>query len=339
MNSYELTKEIDSFLLNISVNKFILGIKLLSSTYEEVVTANQKVIANNSEQTSNLVNQIRIILNKAIQTERNGIDVFAFYEDGKNIFDRVSKLRKAFGKNNHKALLTIEIEIIEILEIYKQHVRRYDADTLYELCKKAHDLDTKLTVMSESYIPLKGALLGSNIEGQLVVVFGNISTSNKYASKLESLQLAYEELCLFCKIDTSEFPFEIIKLESGSPWYVKLAGHPAIIVILTSSLTLGAGYIHEKYILMNEIDKIPKVASAANKVMKLTESLKEQGFEVSEQMEELNKLSVHLAKQLNNLVGDQSKVEINGEEQSIPKMQEQKFLQETKKLEHQTKEI
>jgi len=335
MNSYELTNQIDEFLLEIDQNHYISGINILSQMFDKVSNALEKAIeANKSEQINSAFTSAKNILNQTIHLEKEKIDIFKFYEDGHKIQKALKVLSECMLPENETVFPSLLNRIENSLVLYKKHIRTYNHLSLYALLKEARTIKNDINAIVSLYKPLKNTLLGDVFDDQLVIVLGEVSEVNKYSLKLQSLQNAYDELCHYCNVEASDFPLSIIKLETGSPWYIKLAGHPAIMAILTSSLTLGVTYVHEKYISSSEIEEIPKVAKAANEVLQLTENLKKQGFEVDIQMEELNKLSVKLAKQLNNIVTDQANMEINGNIHSVPDAQTKKYLNETKKLEH-----
>lgn len=334
MNSYQLKKILDNLSNEVENNEYIKGLNHINEGLGSIDQNIEKLLNVPQNEVPGVVNSTRSLLERMVQTEKREIDIFSFYEDGVKLERTLSKLRNVISPDDSYIFSSLIDAINESLLTYKNHIRSYKISTLYKLYKEASIIIEQLGIVLDAYRPLCNTLLGENSDNQIVIVFGHVTESKKYASKLTDLLDSYEEICLCCKIDISEWPLEIVKTESGSPWYIKVAGHPAIIAILTSSLTLGTTYVHDSYLKNNKIDEIPKIASAARDILNLNVELEKQGFDVGVQSEEINRLSIKLAKRLNGLVADQARLEINGNELSIPTSKEQMYLEETKKIEH-----
>jgi hypothetical protein len=334
MNYYEFSKKIESLKSDLKSGHFIILINNLSKYFRVINEEIKNTLSGSNEQALAIIAKTKSILSTAIQFEKENIDPFDAYEQGKRIQNNLNDISKLLKCDESNPLDTASFEIETLMGLHKDHIRGYNHRTLFALSEQAFIVDQTLRGIVDTYLSLKPALLGREADNQLVIVFGKIQNPKDLANKILSVDNIYNEICQYANISISENPLQIIKSESGSPWYVKISGHPLVIAIITALITAGIDYVHHKYTDESKFTEIPKVAKAACEVLKLTEQLQEHGLNVTEQLDELNKLSVNLAKNLNNMVANQPDIEINGEPHSIPKSKIQPFIDETKKIEH-----
>ncbi|MCW5205016.1 hypothetical protein VU02_03725, partial [Desulfobulbus sp. N2] len=167
-------------------------------------------------------------------------------------------------------------------------------------------------------------------------IFGNIASAIDYSIKIRCLIEIYDRIGAKLGVDAQQ-PLKIIKFETGSPWYVKVAGHPITLTIVTNLMIAGSQYIHASYTENYPLNTIPKAAEAADKILKVTSQLKEAGFDVKADESQVNETISILAKELNILVADQFQIEINGKESKISGSSDKYLEQATQVLIEQKK--
>lgn len=160
------------------------------------------------------------------------------------------------------------------------------------------------------------ALEKKNETEELSLVLSSQMNLSEFASKLHSIELIYNELCSLMNVSTAEFPIQIIKIESGSLW-ANVLGNATVIGVVTSIITTWATFAYENYTTDGEISAMPKKAEAIASLLDLSNKLKDQGIEVDDLNDNINKSSVALAKRLNTLISNQAEITINANKLSV----------------------
>ncbi len=162
----------------------------------------------------------------------------------------------------------------------------------------------------------------------LTLNFYDTHTYQDVLVKLNKIDEVYSELCFLFKVSKSEYPLQIIKIETGS-LLVVVIGNLAVIGFFIWLLKESIKFVHRNYTLEGQIESIPKKIDAADKVLNFTKKLEEHGVETSNIKDDLGKSMLKIISPLNELVSNQAKMMISGEEISVGQELEQKYLQDS----------
>ena len=152
-----------------------------------------------------------------------------------------------------------------------------------------------------------------------------------FVNKLASLKSIYAVISILLSISETEHPIHLIKIESGSLW-ARIAGSNDIIKLMTDLIKSSANYVYRNFTKEGKIASIPKNVDAIESVLKLKDKLEKQGIETSEMIEDIQKASVGLSKELRTLLAGQPSIEINGKLYSVGETMQKKYLEESKTL-------
>lgn len=111
-----------------------------------------------------------------------------------------------------------------------------------------------------------------------------------------------------------------------------MLGHSRIVGLIISLTKSAISFIHRNYTREGKIAFIPRELEAAGHVLQFTKKAQEAGLDVSASRENVQKALYSIASKFNDLVANQPSIEVNGEVHSVGQAQEEKFLQETKRL-------
>lgn len=244
-------------------------------------------------------------------------------------FSSIDKLRDGIteisehGFNDISQLNKISEKLHHFGDTYNEYVDNgYRADLANILVMEAKELSSLLEGFKDGLnfyllnIESPVVLEKKNETKKLSLVLSSQMNLSEFASKLHSIELIYNELCSLMDVSTAEFPIQIIKIESGS-LLADLLGNAAVIGVVTSIITTWATFAYENYTIDGQISAMPKKAEAIASLLDLSNKLKDQGIEVDDLNDNINKSSVALAKRLNNLISNQAEITINANKLSV----------------------
>jgi hypothetical protein len=91
-------------------------------------------------------------------------------------------------------------------------------------------------------------------------------------------------------------------------------------------------YLHRNYTRDGKIRNIPKKLEVVDSVLQLEIKLKEAGIDTSQMKDNIQKASVKISQQLNDLLGDESRVKVNEIVYSIGSEQEKRYIKQAELL-------
>lgn len=151
---------------------------------------------------------------------------------------------------------------------------------------------------------------------ELSLFFTSSMSLSAFIMKLSAIDNIYSEVCELLNISSREYPIQISKIESGSLW-ADILGYPKVIALLTSLVESSVSYLHRNFTKEGKISSIPKKAEHIESIIKLSKKLEEQGVDVSEINDNLQKACVVISKNLNSLLAGEPTVTINNKTYSI----------------------
>ena len=161
---------------------------------------------------------------------------------------------------------------------------------------------------------------------QEVTIFLNSNYSYKdFIQKLDAIQEIYSEICLLMSISESEFPLQIIKIESGS-LFVKIFGEAKVIDLFLGFIKDTVSFFYRKFTNEGKIEALSKKSEALEKILALNIKLEQAGIDTSESKELISKSVVILASNLNYLLLGEPEIELNGELMSLDSKLKEKYL-------------
>ena len=121
----------------------------------------------------------------------------------------------------------------------------------------------------------------------------------------------YTEAAVLFRVNETEQPIRIGRIESGS-LLAEVVGNTVVIGLIAKALAEGTKYLHRTYTDEGRIGQIPKNVRSMEALFGLQSGLQEAGIDTSSMSEEIAKGSAKMATCLNQLLGDEPNVVVNG---------------------------
>ncbi len=240
-----------------------------------------------------------------------------------------------FPDASGEVLDVIGSRIQQTYDAYDTFISSYSVRDVIEFSNSARILIITLhTFRKYTYLIKHSLVVSVNIEEGNSKMSLVLSAHNPYRetiAKLTALQTLYDELCRLLNISTSQYPLQIIKLETGSLWAI-IFGESSVVKLITAFIESGVAYLHRNFTTEGKVDAIPKNADVIIALLNLSERLQSSGIDTSVLKENIQQSSVILGKNLNQLLLGEPVVEVNGHVHSVGEEWEAKFLREPKFL-------
>jgi hypothetical protein len=232
-------------------------------------------------------------------------------------------------------LTSLKESLEEFYLAFEKNVGAFDFASMYELLRIAHDIIEKLDIVDDLTVAFKKLLIDEpRIEEgneKMSLYFAAPLRYNELIEKLISIQELYKELCRLLKVSASQYPLEIARLEIGS-WWIKIFGESKVIALMTSLIESGVSFLHRNYTMDGQIQSIPKKAETIERLLELSDKLKEKGIDTKELEENIKHSSVVISNHLNRLLLGEPNVIVNDKKFYIGEELDQKLLLERKTL-------
>ena len=226
-------------------------------------------------------------------------------------FDRVGEV------NNGNEILS---KISSFARTYDDYIQFYDpteASALVFEAKNLSDyLDGFFSVVRDLHASLDGKPLEQSTDSLLTLYLSDSMSLEQFANRLLAIHMLYERLAGLMRVDLTEAPLRLQKVESGSLWS-EVRGHPKVIGFIVDAIKSTASFVYKKFTIQGRIEAIPTKLETLNEVMDFTNRLQAEGVSVEEIHENLRLAAVGIAKDLNTILNGQSKVTLNGETVSV----------------------
>nr|MDA3895983.1 hypothetical protein [Desulfobacteraceae bacterium] len=223
------------------------------------------------------------------------------------------------------------------VETHDNYIKNYSLPSTMKMIFAAKNLTVSIESFNEALTNVKNNIqlidhdhVDQNSE-TLSVYFASYTDFVDSIIKLNALKTIYEELSCLFDISLSESPIHLIKIESGSLW-VKIAGCIKIILPLKELIRSFILYIFRNYTDEGKLLTLPKKMDVIERAIHLTEVLEKHGIDCSIPKENIEKSAIKVSEQLNYLIGGQPKIMLDGDELSLSKSRQDKFIEESKTL-------
>lgn len=241
---------------------------------------------------------------------------------------------------NYKSFDEYECEqIIELLDnferLYESCLKKFNASNAANLSAIATQLLGKFNALEKLLNFLtkhtNKSIVKRNNEEELLLSLPYVENYDEIISKLINLDKLYSELCLLNNISVSEYPIKVVKIETGS-LLIYIIGNAIIIGFIIWILKEVIRFIYRNYTNEGKISAIPRQLESVDAILQFTNKLEEHGIDTTKNKEQLQLVTARITDNLNNLVLDQPKISINGEELSVGNELENKYLKEREQL-------
>jgi hypothetical protein len=163
-------------------------------------------------------------------------------------------------------------------------------------------------------------------DGRLSILLESEMDFSSFSQKICAINIIYAELCALSGEAYNNTALKIIKIESGSLW-AEILGYPKIIALLESILEGSIGYMYRTFTREGKIASIPRKVETIESILELRKKLKAVGIDTTDLDENLQKASVVIAQEANNLLVGEPKLTINGRVFTIGAALEKKYLE------------
>ena len=317
MNSFQLLQDIDLLLDTLDPEQFIRqSVQSIAAHYDPVLSILGAVAG--QLQAPSLVSQVARA-QQALSGTRDSINQLRRGA----VFREISALEERlelFGASSAgKALGHLE-QITEALSDFESTYEEYLddrtlSDTLAVLvaAKRLHD---SLTTMRAMALAVQAAIQPSyeTPEGyeDLTIFLSSAAQLDEILLKLSAIRTLYDEGCELVGVSRSEYPLLVRKVESGS-LLALLSGESAVIGLIVGAITSAAAYYHRSYTTEGKLSSgLPRKVDAVEKVLGLRQKLVASNIDTSDMDARIQKSSLKVAAALDDLLGNEDTVVING---------------------------
>jgi len=152
-----------------------------------------------------------------------------------------------------------------------------------------------------------------------------------FALKLNALEQIYLELANLLHLSIDPNSIKVVKIESGSFW-TDIVGNKKVTPLLEGLIADTVSYFYRNFTREGKISSLPRRVDAIEDILHLREKLSALGIPTAELDETLQKSSVVIAKQLNQLLVGEATVTINDKTYSVSAELKQKYIEGSKTL-------
>ena len=143
--------------------------------------------------------------------------------------------------------------------------------------------------------------------------------------KVLALADVYYELAVLLNVSTTEYPPLVSRVEAGSLW-IEIVGNAAVIAAATAIISRAAIWIHQRFTKDGRVTVIPRNVEAIERLLHVSDELAARGIDVGAINEQLAKSTFLIGENLNALLSDEARVELNDQTFSITQAFEQRRL-------------
>lgn len=340
MLTYEINRLLLSF-LNTAVGQQYLGEVLveLSGFYQVVsdsVASTTRIINRDEnadtiyKETRNFDGTINSIMQKIKEIQ------------SRKVFNEINKLEIAC--DDYSSSASNDISLLELKSRLKIFSSEYDEYlngisfedkrlALLSLIKSASLLllslnttidtfKTIISLLSKASTPTKTG----ELSGKLSILIESEMDLERFLNKLNAINVIYVELCTLVGVSYNQYPIAISKIESGSLW-AEILGYPKVIALLESIIENSISYMYRTFTREGKIASIPRKVEIIESILDLRKKLKAVGIDTTELDSHLQKASVIIAQEANQLLVGEPKVVINEKYFTIGAELEKKYLE------------
>lgn len=247
--------------------------------------------------------------------------------------DKFNEIRSFLELNKEDDFISdIEEKMDTFLNYYEKHTRSYSISSCLSLSLITQELESVFKTTNQIINTTLLINLSNESKNDLTHIelyLSNVKTLKNFALKLNALANIYNEIVVLYGEQESEKPIIIEHLENGSLW-IKVAGHSLTSILLTSVLASATNYYHNNFTQTGKMSNLPVAVDVANKLLRITEKLEEDGIDTSKIKENIESATRKISKELDTLLADQPFVEINDSKFDIGNSLSSKLIEQNK---------
>jgi len=315
MNSFEISSKVKKITTSVD-SDYILLTEFLSviSEFCDKIFLKRSYEIFESKETNSTITMINDLKAKMSESKNQNLRF-----SPKNIFMQLNDLRNEIRDFNDETgedyLGFLLFQIDDFTNAYEEYVKNYNyssttkllinGKTFSEVLKSSirtmNHIDELMTVEEKKM----------DINNDIIILeFKSYQRYTDFKDKLNSIYNIYDELCLLLNISTSEYPLEIVKIESGS-LFSKIFGQSQVIKMMTNIIEKSISFIYRNSTVEGKINNIPKKVEAIEAVIGLENLLHQNNIDTSEIKENIAKASVQLSNDLNKLLSHEPVIKVN----------------------------
>lgn len=341
MLSIQLNEKINNILNDLNNSQYLFdALNVLDNTFSEL---EERIIeiAQGGNNIPNIPTNINNSLNQ-VRSNLGEIKPRKFFSTIERLQTSMQEIKDS-GLFDSELIDAIDSKLSSFSHIYEAFIESYNSESSARMVLEAHSLNSLLIGIKKGlYFYVKNIqhnTLESEDRRELSIILPSTLNLSEFINKLKAIEDIYNELCHLLNKSVTDSPIEIIKIESGSFW-AKLLGNNKVIELMTNLIESGALYVYRNYTEEGKLTSIPKKVESIESVLNLSNSLKEQGVDVDEINELLQKSSITIAKNLNTLISGEPEVTLNNKTLSIGHELQKKLIENnTLRLETHEKKI
>ncbi|WP_273028257.1 hypothetical protein [Massilia timonae] len=312
MLSFQIAELVDEVVEGISdTNAFVGAVQLLSEPMIQIAEALYGVGTNTSN--TAYANSLLSVLN-SFHERKSSIIPRKFYAALEVVHDSLIDFQ---NKTNQPSdyLDSLILDVDSFAEAFDTYLATPNAANAAPLALAAPRLAQRLNDFRNSLNFFKGLiqpLPSRDTDGDvLTIILSGTFDFKSFVSRLQAIQSIYSELCELLKISEIDHPLEMAKVESGS-LLAKVAGSTVVIGLMVQFIQSGATYAYDNYTVEGRINAIPRRVESLDKVIGLTQKLKDAGVDTAAIDEHVAKSAHAIAKDLDTLLDKQPSIILNG---------------------------
>lgn len=336
MTSYEMIQLLDQITSTLNEKKHLTDLLAKAAEYSaNIKNTFDEVIGGENKENASQIGGLRANLTNAFAPNLKLIRPRAVFAELDALVAELNSFKNLLPKPAADSLDNLIKEVQDLSHIYEEFIDDVSLKKTFNLIDSGDQLLRSIQGFIHSSLIVKEALQPASFARDGYEEFSLLLPSTiSYGDvlvKLTALEIIYSEVCNLMDVSTSEYPLQIIKIESGSLW-LKVFGESRVITLLTKLMESGAAFIHRNYTTEGKITAIPKQVETVEAVLQLAERMEKMGIDTSNMKEELQKSSIVISSNLNKLLGGEPSITVNDQTYSLRQAQQERYLDGGKTL-------
>ena len=210
---------------------------------------------------------------------------------------------------------TLSVELESLAERYNEFITVQNPLNAFHLIRTGEIVERSFESLKQMLVFVKHNILEEPLPNERqdtmsLVIFNRPSAENisKWCSALADI---YAEVARLIDVSVSDFPLEVVRVETGSTWF-KVIGESGVLAFVKHFIKGALVFMRRHFVEEGRLAEIPAKVGAIDKILDLSLKLKEAGLSTARIDSEIEKAALTIAKSVNDILAEQTKIIVDG---------------------------
>lgn len=338
MHSYELSLQLETISMQLKNDNFlVMTLEQFSKTYIAIMPEVSKVIGVKEEGIAaqdvvSLNNQAKSQLKRAI-IEFKKIQLMTLTRE---IHQLDEILQRFYLPGTERTLHELQQQLMKFAQSYEEYTREYSLSLALQMLSEAYSLYMSIIALRQILIEIQSHLqkyfeIPENM--MRLKLFWEVEMDfYEFSQKMYALQAIYQELAVFFRVSTEQYPLKIIKIESGCPTLTDVFGHAKIVELIADTIKSVFRFMRRKYTDEGKKEVLREDLTTLSLFVDFQKKAETLGLNVSAMDAYIQNSGIVLMQKYAALIAGQPVLEINNERLSVENGLRARYIQESNQL-------